>query len=115
MDYYTKNKYKTEVKKMNKQEFEERAKTKVTVNEYQSIEEVYCNHPAIHNVKGKDQIVKIYNEFGFGAIESMYQKAMEWKEKEEREFILRQKLAEISNNLQKIAELRKEERKKWRI
>ena len=51
---------------MNYHEFLSRlpAKTEVSNADYELIEVVYTWHPAIDNIKGKDQIAKLYKDFG---------------------------------------------------
>ena len=62
---------------MTKQEFEERAGKKVSLQEWNIIETVYTWHPSISEENGKDEIVEIYHSKieGFAIIKEMYEAA----------------------------------------
>ncbi len=69
---------------MMKSEFEERIGKQVKDGEYPIIEFVYTWHPSIDNVKGKDQIAKIYTDFGMKFIRGMVPGALLHKRYEDK-------------------------------
>ena len=68
---------------MTKQEFEERAGTKVTSEQYNKIEFVYTYHPCISNTEGKDRIATIYKIGGMRLIRDMTSTACKARDLEE--------------------------------
>lgn len=48
---------------------------KPTDKDFDVIDFVYCYHPSIDPVKGKDQIAKLYSEFGMRIIWDMFDTA----------------------------------------
>lgn len=80
---------------MTKQEFEERIGGTVSASRYDLIEEVYNFHPSIDNVKGKDEIAKIYTMFGMRLIYDMLPTAREAKRIDNDLAIYRSKIEEL--------------------
>ncbi len=60
---------------MTKTEFEERIGKTVSESDYKAIETVYTFHPAIDNIRGKDQIATIYSTAGITVIYDMLERA----------------------------------------
>lgn len=60
---------------MTKTEFELRIGKTVSESDYRVIETVYTFHPAIDNVRGKDQIATIYSTAGITVIYDMLERA----------------------------------------
>lgn len=60
---------------MMKSEFEDLIGDTVSEGDYVSIEHVYAFHPAIDNMKGKEQIAAIYKACGMSVINDMYSTA----------------------------------------
>ena len=56
---------------MMKEEFEKLVGKSVSNNDYEVIEKVYTWHPAIRECSGKEQIARLYNEFGMSVIRGM--------------------------------------------
>lgn len=47
--------------------------------DYEIIENVYMYHPAIDDIRGKEQIVYLYKEFGMTVIKDMEKRALQYK------------------------------------
>lgn len=47
--------------------------------DYEIIENVYMYHPAIDDIKGKEQIAYLYKEFGMTVIKDMEKRALQYK------------------------------------
>ncbi len=60
---------------MMKQEFEARIGKMVSDEEYGTIEYVYTWHPAISETEGKDQIARLYTDYGMTVIEDMVERS----------------------------------------
>jgi hypothetical protein len=60
---------------MMREEFEERIKARINQDDWEVINEVYTFHPSIKDVGGKDQIAKLYREFGMDFIRAMLPQA----------------------------------------
>ena len=60
---------------MMKQEFENLIGTTVSNEDYSTIEYVYTWYPTISEIEGKDQIAKLYMDFGMPLIEDMVERA----------------------------------------
>lgn len=65
---------------MLKSEFETMADIEEISNQdYKIIENVYMYHPAIDDIRGKEQIVYLYKEFGMTVIKDMEKRALQYK------------------------------------
>ena len=51
----------------------------ISNKDYETIENVYMYHPAIDDIKGKEQIAYIYKEFGMTVIKDMEKRALRYK------------------------------------
>lgn len=51
----------------------------ISDKDYEAIENVYMYHPAIDDIKGKEQIVYLYKEFGMTVIKDMQKRASQYK------------------------------------
>jgi len=60
---------------MMKKEFEKLVGKAVSNEEYGTIEYVYTWHPAISETEGKDQITRLYTDYGMTVIEDMVERA----------------------------------------
>ncbi len=60
---------------MMKKEFERLTGKTVCDEEYGTIEYVYTWHPAISETEGKDQITRLYTDYGMTVIEDMVERA----------------------------------------
>ncbi|WP_124067412.1 hypothetical protein [Clostridium sp. E02] len=60
---------------MMKNEFEDLVQHSVSDEEYSTIEYVYTWYPTISEIKGKEQIAKLYTDFGMPLIEDMVERA----------------------------------------
>lgn len=71
---------------MMKKEFEGLTGKTVSDEEYGTIEYVYTYHPAISETEGKDQIARLYTDYGMTVIEDMVERAgkMEMAERDLR-------------------------------
>ena len=87
---------------MTREEFKVRVKTPFTNDEYEIIETVYSFHPSINEVKGKDQIAELYNNFGMRVILDMLPTAEKAKELENE---LKKKKIEIDNLRRELNQL----------
>lgn len=65
---------------MLKSEFETMTDSEEISNrDYEAVENVYMYHPAIDDIKGKEQIVYLYKEFGMTVIKDMEKRAVQYK------------------------------------
>ena len=65
---------------MLKREFETMTDIKeISDRDYEAVENVYMYHPAIDDIKGKEQIVYLYKEFGMTVIKDMEKRAIQYK------------------------------------
>lgn len=65
---------------MLKSEFETMTDIKeISDRDYEAVENVYMYHPAIDDIKGKEQIVYLYKEFGMTVIKDMEKRALQYK------------------------------------
>lgn len=65
---------------MLKSEFETMTDSEEISNrDYEAVENVYMYHPAIDDIKGKEQIVYLYKEFGMTVIKDMEKRALQYK------------------------------------
>ena len=65
---------------MLKSEFETMTDSEEISNrDYEAVENVYMYHPAIDDIKGKEQIVYLYKEFGMTVIKDMEKRAIQYK------------------------------------
>ena len=60
---------------MIKQEFEKLIHAEIDDGDYQTIEYVYTWYPTISETAGKNQIAKLYTDFGMPIIEDMVERA----------------------------------------
>ena len=60
---------------MMKNEFEDLVQHSVSDEEYSTIEYVYTWYPTISETKGKEQIAKLYTDFGMPLIEDMVERS----------------------------------------
>jgi len=91
---------------MFKNEFERLIGRAVSDEEYGTIEYVYTWHPAISETEGKDQITRLYTDYGMTVIEDMMERAGKM-EKLEGELMVAQNQVTIIQN--RIKMLRGEE------
>lgn len=65
---------------MLKSEFEKMTDSEeISDRDYEAVENVYMYHPAIDDIKGKEQIVYLYKEFGMTVIKDMEKRAIQYK------------------------------------
>lgn len=65
---------------MLKSEFETMTDSEEISNrDYEAVENVYMYHPAIDDIRGKEQIVYLYKEFGMTVIKDMEKRALQYK------------------------------------
>jgi len=86
---------------MMKPEFEKLIGKMVSNEEYSTIEYVYTWHPAISETEGKDQIVRLYTDYGMTVIEDMVERAGKM-EKLEGELMVAQNQVTIIQNRIKV-------------
>lgn len=91
---------------MTKQEFEKLEQDVISDEVFETINFVYTFHPAIDEVKGKQQIADIYKLGGMRIIADMYPTACKAKALEED---IRKKQAELESLKESLAALRKGE------
>lgn len=82
---------------MMKQEFENLIGKSVSNEDYSTIEYVYTWYPTISEIEGKDQIAKLYMEFGMPIIEDMVERSGKM-EKAERDLQLFSKELGVAQN-----------------
>ena len=73
-----------------------------TEDEYTIIETVYTFHPSIKNVGGKEQIARLYTEFGMILIKDMLATANAAKDLEERIYFHRDEWARYQEKLDNL-------------
>lgn len=85
-----------------KNEFEKLIGKTVSDEEYGTIEYVYTYHPAISETEGKDQIARLYTDYGMTVIEDMVERAgkMEMAERDLR--VARTNVAIIQNRIKAL-------------
>lgn len=91
---------------MMKNEFEKLIGKAVSNEEYGTIEYVYTWHPAISETDGKDQITRLYTDYGMTVIEDMVERARKMETAERDLRVARTTVKTIQN---RIKELRGEE------
>ena len=65
---------------MLKSEFETMTDSEEISNrDYEAVENVYMYHPAIDDIKGKEQIVYLYKEFGMTVIKDIEKRSIQYK------------------------------------
>lgn len=65
---------------MLKSEFETMTDSEEISNrDYEAVENVYMYHPAVDDIKGREQIVYLYKEFGMTVIKDMEKRALQYK------------------------------------
>ena len=90
---------------MTKEEFLEKAKINhVSEKDWDIINFVYTFHPSIDNVKGKEQIVTLYNEFGMVVIKGMVEVAEYAKKLDIEECQLMKQLKTIKDRKKDLAD-----------
>lgn len=87
---------------MTKQEFETRANTKVIHADYEIIEYVYTFHPAIDEVKGKDQIAELYNLGGMRLMKDMVPTAKKMEQYEGQRRALQLELQDLEHEMKNL-------------
>lgn len=80
---------------MNRQEFNERCKVRVTDTEYKKIETVYTFHPSISETEGKNQIAMLVEMFGMRIIEDMLPTAEKARDYEDKILATKMKLGTL--------------------
>jgi len=100
---------------MTKQEFETLLGKNVSAGEYHTIELVYAYHPAISEVKGKEQVVKLYKTMGIGVFEAMTSVAADWMRKEQKMAELRNVIERATKQYKELEAERQELIKKWKL
>ena len=76
-----------------------------TEGEFETIQFVYNYHPAIHPSEGKDQIARLYSEFGMRIIMDMLDTAQQAEMLESERRQLKARLREIEQEEQELAML----------
>lgn len=76
-----------------------------TESEFDTIQFVYNYHPAIHPSEGKNQIARLYSEFGMRIICDMYETAKRAQELESERRRLKARLREIEQEEEELAML----------
>ena len=76
-----------------------------TEGEFETIQFVYNYHPAIHPSEGKDQIARLYNEFGMRIIMDMLDTAQQAEIIESERRQLKARLRELEQEEQELAML----------
>ena len=101
-------------KDMTKQEFLDRVqaviesegikdvKAGISDNDYESVELVYTWHPAISEVNGKEQIAKLYVDFGMSVISDMVSRSRIMREKETEFRRLQSSLNELRGDIEDL-------------
>lgn len=102
------------IKDMTKQEFLDRVqavfesegikgvKAGISDNDYRSVEFVYTWHPAISEVNGKEQIAKIYVDFGMSVISDMVSRSHIMREKETELMRLQSSINELKGDIEDL-------------
>ena len=76
-----------------------------TESEFETIQFVYNYHPAIHPSEGKDQIAKLYSEFGMRIIMDMLDTAQQAEIIESERRQLKARLRELEQEEEELAML----------
>lgn len=87
---------------MMKEEFEKLVGKTVAEDEYKIIEYVYNWHPDIKNVGGKEQMAKLYVEFGMVTIRGMMEVAEIMDRLDTEELLLTKKLNAIRSRINHV-------------
>ncbi len=77
-------------------------KAGISDNDYRSVEFVYTWHPAISEVNGKDQIAKIYVDFGMSIISDMVSRSHIMREKETELMRLQSSINELKGDIEDL-------------
>lgn len=77
-------------------------KAGISDNDYKSVEFVYTWHPAIDEVNGKDQIARIYVDFGMSVISDMVPRSRLMMEKETECMRIQSSLNELKCEIEDI-------------
>lgn len=88
---------------MNKQEFEKKIGAEVSDRNYSIIEQVYTWHPAIDNIKGKDQIADLYLGFGMTIINGMVEAASFMQDLDAEQRKAKAALEEVNKRIAMVA------------
>lgn len=64
-------------------------------SDFELIDFVYCYHPSIDPSKGKDQIARLYSEFGMRIIHDMFDTAKRTQEIDQERRKLRRQIKEL--------------------
>lgn len=70
----------------------------VTDEEYKIVETVYCFHPSVPDVGGKEKIARLYVDFGFTVIADMYPRAKAAESVERKRAHLNSLLSELDDD-----------------
>ena len=70
--------------------------------DYRSVKFVYTWHPAISEVNGKDQIAKIYVDFGMSIISDMVSRSHIMREKETELMRLQSSINELKGDIEDL-------------
>lgn len=77
-------------------------KAGISDNDYRSVEFVYTWHPAISEVNGKEQIAKIYVDFGMSVISDMVSRSHIMREKETELMRLQSSINELKGDIEDL-------------
>lgn len=77
-------------------------KAGISDNDYESVELVYTWHPAISEVNGKEQIAKLYVDFGMSVISDMVSRSRIMREKKTEFRRLQSSLNELRGDIEDL-------------
>lgn len=77
-------------------------KAGISDNDYKTVEFVYTWHPAISEVNGKEQIAKLYVDFGMSVISDMVARSRLMSEKESEFLRIQSSLNELKGEMEAI-------------
>lgn len=77
-------------------------KAGISDNDYKSVEFVYTWHPAISEVNGKEQIARIYVDFGMSVISDMIPRSRLMRERETEFMRIQSSLNELKGEIEDL-------------
>lgn len=77
-------------------------KAGISDNDYKSVEFVYTWHPAISKVNGKEQIARIYVDFGMSVISDMIPRSRLMRERETEFMRIQSSLSELKGEIEDL-------------
>ena len=87
---------------MMKSEFEDRIGHSISEEEYSTIEYVYTWYPTISETEGKEQIAKLYTDFGMPIIEDMVERAGQMEKLETELSVARNQVTIVQDRIKQL-------------